>query len=69
MRQPAEILFPSRERESLDWDTVNKLAINADFLELMSRIKNDLQTKEIIKEKYDKVSTSEALTKTIKKKA
>jgi uncharacterized protein len=63
-----EILFPSRERDTLDWDTMNKLTINKDFIDLLIRIKNDLHTNEVIKEKYDKIGTVETLTKSIRKK-
>jgi hypothetical protein len=64
----SEILFPAKERETLDWDTINKLTFNKDFTELLIRIKNDLQTKEIIKEKYDEVFSKSELMKRIKKK-
>lgn len=63
----SEVLFPAREREAIDWETLNKLTMNADVLELLTRIKNDLQTKEIITEKYDPVPTAEQLAKSIKK--
>lgn len=64
----SRVLFPSRERESIDWDTLNKLTMNADVLELLTRIKNDLQTKEFIEEKYDKVYDVKGLSQLIKKK-
>ncbi len=63
----SEVLFPAREREAIDWETLNKLTMNADVLELLTRIKNDLQTKEIITEKYDPVPTADQLTKSLKK--
>ena len=64
----SEVLIPARERESLDWDTLNKLTMNKDFQELVTRVKNDLQTKEIIREKYDKILPREELLRAIQKK-
>jgi len=52
-----EILAPAREN-AIDWDTLNKLTMNKDVAELLKRIKNDLQTKEVIREKYDTVPAS-----------
>lgn len=62
-----EILAPARERDSIDWDTLNKLTMNKDVTELLKRIKNDLQAKEVIREKYDTVLSPGELMKTIKK--
>lgn len=62
-----EILFPARFKEYLDWDTVNKLTINPDFKEFLKRIKIDISSKEIRKEKYDKILTKEELTKLVKR--
>ena len=64
-----EILAPARERESIDWDTLNKLTMNKDVAELLRRIKNDLQTKEVIREKYDTVLSPGELMKSIKRTA
>lgn len=57
----SEIIFPSRIRDTLDWESVNKLCINEDFKEFLARIKADLISREVRKEKYDAVWTSEAL--------
>lgn len=65
----SKVLFPARERESIDWETLNKLTMNADVRELLTRIKNDLQTKEFIEEKYDKVHDLKGLSQLIKKKS
>ncbi len=64
----SEILFPAREREALDWDTLNKLTMNKDVEDLLGRIKNDLQTKEVIQEKYDAILNVGDLVKNIKRK-
>lgn len=62
-----EILFPARPKKDIDWETVNKLCReNPDFSKFIKRIRNDLNTKEIIKEHYDKIYSSEQLVKKIK---
>jgi hypothetical protein len=50
------ILIPARQKDILDIEMVNKLAqINNDFKEFIIRIKIDLNSKEIRKEKFDKI--------------
>ncbi len=56
-----EILFPSKVSENLDWETINKLTMNEDFSDFLKRINNDLNTKEIRKEWYDKIIEKEVL--------
>jgi len=52
----------------LDWDTINKLGVeNRDFKEFVKRIKIDISSKEVRKEKYDKVYEIEKLKGSIKK--
>ncbi len=63
----SEIVLPAKHKRELDWDTINKLADeNPDFKEFLKRIKIDLSSKEIRKEKYDKVLEREKLIKRIK---
>lgn len=58
----SEILLPANHRAYLDWDTINKLAgENPDFREFLKRVKTDLSSREIRKEKYDKVYEGEEL--------
>jgi hypothetical protein len=64
-----EMLFPARYRANLDWDAINKLAINTDFTDFLKRIKTDVQSKEIRKEKYDRVLPKEDLVKLVRKGA
>jgi len=64
----SEIILPAKTRDNLDWDTINKLTLNKDFKEFLKRIKNDLQSNEIRKEKYDKIYEPEELVKRIKMK-
>lgn len=64
----SEVLSPAKFKTELDWDTINKLAgENADFKELITRIKNDLSSKEVRKEKYDRIHNAEKLKEMIKK--
>ncbi|MDQ4141110.1 MAG: hypothetical protein M3142_11370, partial [Bacteroidota bacterium] len=60
-----EILLPAKFKENLDWETINKLAMNKDFGEFLRRIKVDITSREIRKEKYDKIFESEELVKRI----
>ena len=62
----SEILFQSKIRENLDWETINKLTMNKDFKEFLKRIRIDLSSNEIRKEKYDKILTEQELLKTIR---
>jgi len=60
------IIFPAKTRENLDWDTVNKLhGMNKDFKQFINRVRNDLRSSEIIKEKYDKILDEEQLLKSL----
>ncbi|MHA1586449.1 MAG: COG2958 family protein [Candidatus Heimdallarchaeota archaeon] len=64
----SEIVFSAKHKRELDWDTVNKLADeNPDFREFLKRIKTDLSSKEIRREKYDKIFEREGLIERIKK--
>ena len=66
----SEIIIPAREKEFVDIETMNRLAeINPNFKEFLKRIKTDLNSKEIRKEWYDTVKTSEALIASIRKGA
>jgi len=65
----SKVLYPGRERESIDWETLNKLTImNKDVQELLIRIRNDLQTKEFIAERYDKVLDVNGIAQRVKTK-
>ncbi len=50
-----KIIFPARFEEILDWETINKLTMNKDFKDFIQRVKNDINSREIRREKYDKV--------------
>ena len=63
----SEILYPARQKEMIDIETMNKISqMNPDFREFLKRIKIDLNSKEIRKEKYDKVIDAEELIKKVK---
>ena len=64
----SDILFPAKYKEYLDWDMVNKLtAMNSDFKEFIKRIRTDISSKEVRKEKYDKLLDSENIKQLLKK--
>ena len=62
----SEIIYPAQTREYLDWETINKLTMNPDFREYLKRVKTDIFSKEVRKEKYDKVLDAEELVKLVK---
>jgi hypothetical protein len=57
----SEMLFPARYKEVLDWDTMNKLTINLDFKNFLRRVTNDITSKEIRTEEYDRIFSREEL--------
>ena len=61
----SEILFPAHTRQSIDWDTVNRLASeNVDFSDFLKFINEDCKLGKV-KSQYDKVLTLEEATKYI----
>lgn len=64
----SEILFAASIKQSIDWDTVNRLANeNSDFADFLKFITEDCKLGKI-KSQYDKVLNLEELTKHIKDK-
>lgn len=64
----SEILITASEKEFVDMETMNRLAqANSGFKEFLRRIKTDLSIREIRKEWYDPIKTSEELVASIKK--
>ncbi len=59
----SEIVFPSKYREALDWETINKLTMNNDFKEFLTTVKIDITSKKIHKKEYDLVQDIEILRK------
>lgn len=64
----SEVVIETEEKDKLDVDTIDKLAINPDFKEFLIRVKKDVDSKEIRKEWYDKVETRERLIDFFKNK-
>jgi len=63
----SSVLFQPKTKETIDWETVNKLAaMNKEVRNFLKRVKNDFVNKEIIREQYDVVLEVESLVKTIK---
>lgn len=63
----SKVLFPAVTKESLDWDTINKLTVmNKDFKQFVKRVRIDLRSNEIRKEKYDKILEEKQLLSLIK---
>lgn len=61
-----EIIFPARQKDSLDWESLNKLCMNKDFSTFINRVKTDLTSKEIRKEQYDEVLAPAKMVQAIK---
>jgi hypothetical protein len=57
----SEIILPAKYRETLDWETINKLTMNNDFKEFLTRVKIDISSKKIHKKEYDTILELEDL--------
>jgi hypothetical protein len=63
----SSIRFPAKIRENLDWETINKLTVmNKDFKKFVKRVRIDLMSNEIRKEKYDEIMEEHQLEYLIK---
>jgi hypothetical protein len=52
----SSVLFHAKKRESLDWETMNKLSErNPDFMKFLQDIKIDFESKRIHKSEYDNI--------------
>jgi hypothetical protein len=65
----SEIVFPAKYRETLDWETINKLAMNPDLKEFIDRVKIDLSSKKPHKSEYNKVPSIEELKRSLLKES
>jgi hypothetical protein len=64
----SEVLFPTKYKEAIDWDTVNRLAEDSpDFRKFISYLTEDIKLSKI-KSNYDKVLNDEKLQDYIKEK-
>lgn len=63
----SRILYPARRRETLDWETINKLCKqNKDFDKFLEDVKIDFESKKIHRYEFDEISKD--LSKYIKEK-
>ncbi len=58
-----EIPYPAKFRDTLDWETINKLTMNSDFKEFIKLIKTDIISKKIHLKEYDLIIEEEKLKK------
>lgn len=57
----SDIIIPARHKRDLDFETINKLAMNSDFKEFLETIKIDITSRKIHKKEYDLVEPIENL--------
>jgi hypothetical protein len=57
----SEIIIQAKYKKDLDFETINKLAMNSDFKEFLENVKIDLTSKKIHKKEYDLVEKIENL--------
>ena len=57
----SEIVIPAKYKQDLDFETINKLAMNSDFKDFIETVKIDLTSKKIHKKEYDFVDKIENL--------
>lgn len=55
----SKILIPAKYKKNLDFEAINKLAMNADFKEFLETVKIDITSKKIHKKEYDIVEELE----------
>jgi uncharacterized protein len=56
----SEIVIPAKYKKNLDWEAIDKLAMNNDFKEFIETVKIDLTSKKIHKKEYDSVEEIES---------
>jgi hypothetical protein len=67
----SKVIYPARVRETMDWDTMNKLCENnTDFSKFVQDIRIDFESKRIHKSEYDVIMDDpDAYIKKLKKKS
>nr|MDO8097743.1 HTH domain-containing protein [Candidatus Njordarchaeota archaeon] len=64
----SEVVYPAKYRETLDWDTINKLAsMNPDFMEFVKQVGFNIMSRDRIKERYEKILARDELIESLKK--
>jgi len=56
-----DILIPAKYKKDLDFETINKLAMNSDFKDFLETVKIDMTSKKIHKKEYDLIEDLENL--------
>lgn len=60
------IVYPARQRELVDWETVDKLStLNPDFRGFLAQLKKDVTAGDVNNSRYDKLLSAEELIKSI----
>ncbi len=62
----SEIVIPAKHRKYLDWEGIDKLAMNSDFKYFIETVKSDIISKKIHKKEYDSILDIESLKKGLK---
>lgn len=62
----SRIVFPAKFRETLDWETINKLTMNPDFNEFLARVKIDVDSRKVHINEYDPVLQIDEIKKIVK---
>lgn len=57
----SDVIIPAKHKKDLDFETINKLAMNSDFREFLERVKIDYTNGKIHNKEYDKVCELEEL--------
>ena len=64
--EDSEILFPARDKEYIDWETVNRIAsVNSDFDNFVVSVKNSITTNQALTMGFDEVVEGETFEKYI----
>jgi hypothetical protein len=65
----SQVLIPARYRETLDWDTVNKIAaVNSEFRDFLRSIQNAMTIHKVNREEYDPVKDIDSLKTSLSSK-
>jgi hypothetical protein len=62
----SRIVFPAKFRETLDWETINKLTMNPDFHEFLIRVKIDVDSRKVHMSEYDPILQLDDIKKSVK---
>jgi uncharacterized protein len=57
----SEIKIPAKYKKNLDWEAIDKLAMNSDFKEFIETVKINLTSKKIHKKEYDFIEDTDKI--------